>query len=382
MTPRIVYVVTEDWYFMQHRLPMAYAARDAGFEVHVLSRISDCRAAIEAAGFVPHPLTWRRGSVSPSAAVGAVAEVRKALRQIAPSIVHNVALKPVLLGSLACLRLPRLGVVNSIAGLGSAFLDPSLRARTQRLAMRFMLRGLLNRKLTRTIVQNPDDRAALEAVGVQGAKIVLIPGSGVDTDLLQPMPEPPLPIRVAFAGRMLEDKGVRSLVEAHRRLRGQGHDIELLLAGTPDPENPTSISEQELRIWGREPGVTWLGHVEDIRTLWAESHIAVLPSRREGLPKSLLEAAACGRPLVATDVPGCREVARPGHTGLLVPADAPGPLAEAIAALAADPELRQRMGAAARALAVSKFSAADIGRQTANVYRRLLAECSSMDSKT
>jgi glycosyltransferase involved in cell wall biosynthesis len=153
----------------------------------------------------------------------------------------------------------------------------------------------------------------------------------------------------------------------------------LLLAGTPDPENPTSISVQELRVWGREPGVTWLGHVEDIRTLWERCHIAVLPSRREGLPKSLLEAAACGRPLVATDAPGCREVARPGQTGLLVPADAPGPLAEAIAALAADPALRQRSGASARALAVGAFSAADIGRQTADVYGRLFAECSSMN---
>jgi glycosyltransferase involved in cell wall biosynthesis len=380
MRPRIVYVVTEDWYFVQHRLPMALAARDTGFEVHVLTRIGDRRAAIEAAGFVAHPLTWRRGSLSPLAAVAAVAEIRRALRRIAPSVVHNVALKPALLGSLACLDFRRLAVVNSIAGLGSTYLDPSLRARMLRSGMALMLRALLNRRLTLTIVQNPDDRAALVAAKVQSARIVLIPGSGVDTDLLQPMPEPPPPVRVGFAARMLEDKGVRSLIEAHRRLRRQGHNIELLLAGTPDPENPTSISEQELRAWGQEPGVTWLGHVEDIRVLWEKSHIAVLPSRREGLPKSLLEAAACGRPLIATDAPGCREVARPGQTGLLVPVDAPGPLAEAIANLAADPALRQRLGAAARALAIGTFSAGDIGRQTAEVYRRLLAESSSVKS--
>ena len=121
---------------------------------------------------------------------------------------------------------------------------------------------------------------------------------------------------------MLEDKGVGTLI-ALIGCCGTGSDVELLIAGTPDPANPASVSNQEAASWGQKPGVTWLGHVDDISALWARAHIAVLPSRREGLPKSLLEAAACGRPMIATDVPGCREVVRPGETGVLVPDDDP-----------------------------------------------------------
>ncbi|MBX9592538.1 MAG: glycosyltransferase family 4 protein [Hyphomonadaceae bacterium] len=353
---------------------MARAAREAGFEVHVLTKIVNHRADIEGEGFIIHPLSWGRGSVSPLAAAVAVAKINAALRRIAPSVVHNVAVKPAILGSLACLPLRRLGVVNSITGLGSAFLQSSLKARLVRSTLRMLFRLLFNRRFTLNIVQNPDDRAALRSAGVCDGRIVLIPGSGVDTEVLQPLPESPPPIKVAFVGRMLEDKGVRTLIEAHRHLRREGSDVELLLAGTADPENPTSIADEEVNRWACERGVTWLGHVTDIRGVWARSHIAVLPSRREGLPKSLLEAAACARPLVATDAPGCREIARHGETGLLVPVDAPLPLAEAIATLARDPTMRQRMGVAARALVVKRFSAADIGKQVVGVYRRLLSE--------
>lgn len=372
MAPRIAYVVTEDWYFTQHRLYMARAARDAGFEVHVLTRLGQHGADIRREGFIPHALSWTRSHTSPFAALASVAEIRSILRRIAPSVVHNVAIKPAIIGSLACLGLPGIAVVNSIMGLGSSFLHPSPAAIALRTGLRAAFALLFNRPRTLAIVQNPDDRAVLLAAGVRAEKIVLVPGSGVDTDALQPLPEPGPPIRAAFVGRMLDDKGVRSLIAAHRLLRQRGMEIELLLAGTPDPENPTSIPASEIAAWGKEPGVFWLGYVANIQDVWAKSHIAVLPSRREGLPKSLLEAAACGRPLVATDVPGCREIARHGETGLLVPVDQPKPLAEAIAALANDADLRRRLGAAARALSVLRFSAADIGRQSVAVYRSLL----------
>jgi glycosyltransferase involved in cell wall biosynthesis len=154
-------------------------------------------------------------------------------------------------------------------------------------------------------------------------------------------------------------------------LRAKGLPIELLVAGTPDPANPASVSPQEVATWTHEAGITLLGHVADIRTVWARAHIAVLPSRREGLPKSLIEAAACGRPMVATDVPGCREVVRP-DTGLLVPAADPAALARAIATLAQSPDLRARFGAAARALAVERFSADAIGHATVDLYQRII----------
>jgi glycosyltransferase involved in cell wall biosynthesis len=372
MTPRLAYIVTEDWYFLSHRLPMARAARAAGFDVHVLCRLDKGRAAIEAEGFAVHGLGWSRGSVSPAGNAAAVAEIARQLVHVGPALVHNIAMKPALLGSIAALRLPRLPVVTSITGVGSAFLGASLAARAGKAALGRTLAALLNRRRARAVVQNPDDRALLERLGVRAANIVLIPGSGVDTDALMPSPEPPPPLRATFVGRMLEDKGVRTLVAAHRLLRRQDLAIELVLAGTPDPENPTSIGRAELEAWGREPGITCAGHVSDIAGLWRQSHIAVLPSRREGLPKSLLEAAAAGRPLVASDAPGCREVAIDGATGLLAPVDDAAGLAAALARLAGDAALRARLGANARRLAVERFSAAAIGRQTAALYCSLL----------
>ena len=222
------------------------------------------------------------------------------------------------------------------------------------------------------LVQNPDDEAMVAKLGVSKTQIATISGSGVDTDVLQPLPEPPPPITVGFVGRLLADKGVAVLVEAHERLRQRGLAVRTLLAGTPDPSNPASIPQETLAEWRRLDSLELLGHVADIAGFWAKAHIAVLPSRREGLPKSLLEAAACGRPIVATDVPGCREVARPGVNALLVPVDNANALADAIATLAADAGLRATLGAAGRALAEREFSSARIGAEIVALYRKLL----------
>jgi glycosyltransferase involved in cell wall biosynthesis len=222
------------------------------------------------------------------------------------------------------------------------------------------------------LVQNPDDRDGLIALGIPADRIALIPGSGVDIDKLQPWPEPAGPPTVAFVGRLLEDKGIRTLVKAHRLLRQSGSNVELLIAGTPDPANPASVSGEEVDGWSREAGIMCLGHVADIAGLWRRAHIAVLPSWREGLPKSLLEAAACGRAMVATNVPGCREVVKPGETGLLVPVENPAALAEAIGKLATSLDLRARYGAAARRLAVERFAADAIGRQVVELYRSVI----------
>jgi glycosyltransferase involved in cell wall biosynthesis len=235
-----------------------------------------------------------------------------------------------------------------------------------------LLRLLLNRPRQIVLVQNPDDRDGILSLGIAADHIVLIPGSGVDVEALQPLPEPQGLPTVAFVGRLLADKGIHTLIHAHRLLRQRSSNIELLLAGTPDPANPASVSTNDAESWSREPGITWLGQVGDISALWARAHIAVLPSRREGLPKSLLEAAACGRPMIATDVPGCREIVLPGKTGLLVPYDDAPALADAIETLAASGELRARYGAAARRMAVERFSASAIGQQTVDLYRSLV----------
>jgi glycosyltransferase involved in cell wall biosynthesis len=368
---RLVYLVTEDWYFMSHRLPMARAARDAGYEVHVIARVDRHGGAIEAEGFKLHPVDWRRGSARPADLGRIIRAVRRLYRQIAPRLTHHVGLQPSIIGSIAALGLPIVRL-NALAGLGFVFTSDSGKARAARAVLALPLRALLQRPLAAVLVQNPDDRAAVEQLGVPAARVALIPGSGVDTDVLVPLPEPEPPVTIGFLGRFLEDKGVRTLIAAHALLRKGGWPIRLLLAGESDPANPASISEDEIAALTQDPAVVRPGYVSDIAGMWAAAHIAVLPSRREGLPKSLLEAAACGRPIVATDVPGCREIARDGVNALLVPPDDPAALADAIARLAGDRELRARFGAAGRRLVEREFSSARIGAETVALYARLL----------
>ena len=195
----------------------------------------------------------------------------------------------------------------------------------------------------------------------------------MDTKHFTPLPEPPPPITAAYVGRMLADKGVVTLIEAFSLLGKREATLKLLLAGDCDRENPGSLAPEQLREFASLYGIEWLGHVGDIREVWARAHFAVLASRREGLPKSLLEAAACGRAMVATDAPGCREIAIEGETALTVPVGDASALAAAMAKLAGDPALRKRFGANARRLVESKFSAEAIGRETVALYDELVA---------
>jgi mannose/cellobiose epimerase-like protein (N-acyl-D-glucosamine 2-epimerase family)/glycosyltransferase involved in cell wall biosynthesis len=369
--PRIIYLVTEDWYFMSHRLPMARAARDAGFEVHVATRVDRHGAAIEAEGFHLHPISWRRGSLDPRDLFRVVREVRKLYRMLEPDLAHHVALPAAVVGSLAATGLPVV-CLNAMTGLGTIFISDTVKVRTTRTALTLVLRRLLNRSRSAVLVQNLEDRALIERLGVPGDHIALIPGSGVDVDAMMPLPEPADPIAVAFVGRLVASKGIRTLVAAHERLSQRSRNVRLLIAGLPDAANPTSITAQEIEAWTRRPNITHLGFVEDIAALWARAHIAVLPSHREGMPLSLLEAAACGRPLVATDVPGCRDIARSNVNALLVPLGDVDALADAIERLALDPELRRRFGAAGRRLVELTFSSQRIGNDVVNLYRRLL----------
>jgi glycosyltransferase involved in cell wall biosynthesis len=273
-------------------------------------------------------------------------------------------------GCLAALGRPQ-PAIYALTGLGFTFTSDTAKARAIRPLIGALLRHLFNHKGTCVLVQNGDDRHAMERIGIAPQRIVTIAGSGVDTERLVPTPEPAGEITVGFAGRLLDDKGIRPLVAAHRLLRQRGHTTRLLIAGTPDPANPSSVSEAEVQGWAQEPGITWLGHISDIATLWQKSHIAALPSRREGLPKTLLEAAACGRPMVATDVPGCREVAIAGKTGLLVPTDDPQALADAIARLAKDAALRAHYGTNARKLAEERFAIPLISKQITALYQQV-----------
>lgn len=371
--PRLLFFVTEDWYFCSHRLPVARAARDAGFQVIVATRVQRHADEILREGFKLVPIHLRRRNGALWQELQTVRELVRLYRVQRPDIVHHIAMKPLLYGAIAA-RLARTpAVVNAIAGLGYLFSSRQWRAKALRRLVIFALRLVLDRQNSRAIVQNPhDSQVLIDRRLVRPERIALICGSGVDTERLHPFPETAGDIVVTTVSRMLWDKGIADLVEAARLLARRGVTHRFLLVGAPDPENPTSIPEAQLREWHAEGIIDWRGQQSDIGAVWAASHIAVLPSYREGLPKSLLEAAACGRPMIATDVPGCREVVRHGETGLLVPPRDPPALASAIETLAGYPRLRCEMGSRARELVVSEFSEGRVARQTLEVYRELL----------
>ncbi|QIP04563.1 glycosyltransferase family 4 protein [Bradyrhizobium symbiodeficiens] len=368
---RILYIANEDFAFLMNRLPMARAARDAGFEVHVATNVNSGAAAIQAEGFSLHRLQLQRGALSPLAAFSTLTAIRSVERKIKPSIVHHSGLQCCVLGSLAAVDRD-FAVVNAITGLGFIFTSASWRARLLKLGIARLLPWLLNRSSSTVLVQNPDDRDALLKLGADPRRMRLIAGSGVNDEALRPMPEPDGPITLGFAGRLLVDKGIRALVAAHDILRAQKQDIRLIIAGNPDPANPASVPQEEVETWTKRPGIKWIGHISDIRVLWRASHIAVLPSHREGLPGALLEAAACGRPLIATDAPGCREIVRPDISGLLVPVEEPEALARAILQLAMSPSLRERLGRGARQLVQDEFSSKIVGRAIVELYDQLI----------
>lgn len=374
---RLLYVVNEDFAFLLNRLPMARAAREAGFEVHVATNVDSGAEAIEAEGFILHRIPFRRGGLSPFAAIPTVLALRAVKNRIKPDIVHHSGLQCCVYGSIAALG-EKIPLVNAITGLGYIFTSMTWRTRLLRKSMVLLLPWLLNTRHGLVLVQNPDDQDVLETLGIERTRIVLIPGSGVDTDVLQPLPEPEGPITAGFAGRLLTDKGIRALVTAHGLLRARGYNTNLIIAGNPDPANPASVSMEEAQAWSRQPGITWLGHIDDITSLWRQCHFAVLPSHREGLPMSLLEAAACGKPMIATDAPGCREICIDDQTGLLVPIEDATALADAIARLANSPELRERYSRAARQIVVDKLSAKIVGRAIVALYDRMISERSGV----
>jgi glycosyltransferase involved in cell wall biosynthesis len=376
--PRLLYVVTEDWAFLSHRLPMARAARDAGFEVHVATRVSRGAAAIEAERFTLHPIPFARGSLSPLAAIASIAALRRVRHNVKPELTHHVALQACVLGMLSTLGQPA-ACINAFIGLGYSFTSETGKARVVRALIGLLLRFLINRRDCVALVQNNDDRAAVVSLGLAQNRIALIPGSGVDVNRLTPLAEPNGAPTFGFVGRLLEDKGIRILVAAHRLLRTRIPDARLLIAGTSDPANPASVTEAEATSWDTEAGIARLGHVGDIVDFWSKAHVAVLPSRREGLPLSLLEAAACGRAMIASDVPGCREIVIHDQTGLLFPVDNALALADAMGRLAGEPCLRARYAMAARKLVIERFTSDIIGRQTVALYKRVISKTLDAD---
>lgn len=369
---KIIYLVSEDWYFCSHRLPLGIAAREAGAEVIVATRVNDHRAQIEAAGLRIAPIEMRRSGTNPFTDLTTIQQITKLYHQEKPDLVHHVALKPILYGGYAAKRAGVPAIVNAVAGMGFMFISNSLFARTARPLITRAQRILMNGTHTRTILQNPDDvEMYTDQIGVSPDRLIIIPGAGVDIDKFTVVPEPFAVPTAVCVSRMLRDKGIHELVAATRLLHAKGVELRVRLVG-PTDDNPASIPRATLAEWNREGVVEIVGPSDDIPGEYARAHIAVLPSYREGLPKSLLEAAACGRPMVATDVPGCREVCVDGETGFLVPARNVELLAETLERLALDPGLRQRLGDNARLRAETVFAEQIINAQTLALYEEML----------
>ena len=375
----LMLVVTDDRYLWSHRIGLAVAARDAGYEVTVATRVGEYGERIRALGIELVDVDFGRGRISPWVNLRAVRSLVDIYRRQEPDLVHHVAIKPTVLGSVAAARARVPAVVNAVAGLGTALTSDHPKARLVRPLLRAALGWSGRRARSHTLVQNPENAKFVESLGVPAERISLVRGAGVDTRRFRPRPEPEPgpeadgPIRVTMVSRLLRDKGVREFVEAAALVRGVRDDVTFTLVGAPDEGNPTSIPAETVRSWVAEGLVEWRGHRDDVAEVLARSHVAVLPSYEEGLPMSLLEAAACGRPIVATDVPGCREVVRHGVNGLLVPARDARALADAILDLAGDPVRRAAMGAEGRRRAETEFAAERIHAETLQVYERALA---------
>jgi glycosyltransferase involved in cell wall biosynthesis len=373
MMPKLMYVISEDWFFCSHFLERAVAARAAGYDVAVMTREHAHGETIRAAGIRLLPMNFNRSGLNPVSEFLSLVKIWFACRRERADVLHHIGAKAIFYGSLAALMSPRRpAIVNAPVGMGYVFSSGQLMARLLRPGFRLAYRLLLNPRRSRVIFENPDDAAWFMNNGVvRPGDAAVIRGAGIDIGRFQPVPAPAgLPV-VALAARMLRDKGVCEFVEAAHRLHDAGVAARFVLVGDPDPKNPASIPAEQLRAWHGQKGVEWWGWQDDMAAVWRQVHIACLPSWREGLPKTLLEAAACGLPIVTTDAVGCREVVRNGDNGLLVPVgDAPA-LAKALHVLISDADLRDRMGAQSRAMAEREFSSDRVIRETLKVYRAL-----------
>jgi glycosyltransferase involved in cell wall biosynthesis len=379
---KLLYLITEDWFFCSHFLERGRAAHAAGYEVVVAARPNQHVRQIEAAGLRFVPLAFERNGVNPFYELKTLLQIAALYRKEQPDLVHHIALKPVIYGALCGLLFRRLEVINAPVGMGFVFSSSSLLARALRPLVMGILRLCLATPRSHVVFENKDDLQAFVKAGtVPEDRAHLIRGAGVNLQLFKPCSAPDGTVRILLPARMLADKGVREFVAAAGRVRASGVKAEFLLAGGTD-SNPASIPEAQLRAWHDSGDVTWLGQVTDMAALLRTVHIVCLPSYREGLPKSLLEALAAGIPVISTDVPGCREVVQHGHNGLLVPARDVDHLTAALTQLIKDPGLCQIYGANGRMMAEQWFSEEAVIAQTLLLYRQQAAVTGALDHRT
>ncbi len=371
--PKLLYLAALDWYFWCHRMEHALAAQAEGYDVTVAAPDGSYRRRIEEAGlrFVPMPMV-RQGR-NPLEDLWTEANLIRLYRREKPDLVHHIAIKPVIYGTLAAKLTGVPAVVNAMSGMGYVFANEQLLSRTLRPGVKLMYKLLLASENTRMILQNQDDVSSWVTWRVlKRDRIVMIRGAGVDTKKFAPWPEPEGPPLVILPARLLRDKGVLEFVEAARRLKRRKVPSRFALVGEGDLGNPSSLTSADIEGWVKEGIVEHFGWRDDMARVHREAHVVCLPSYREGLPKALLEAAASGRPIVSTAVPGCKEIARGDQNALVVPPRDAAALTAALERIVTDPALRARLGKRSREIAVEEFSQERVIAQTIELYRKLL----------
>jgi glycosyltransferase involved in cell wall biosynthesis len=377
---KVILFANTDWYLYNFRLSFARELRDLGHEVVMLSPPGEYGPLLRELKFRWEPLPMVRRSLNPLRELTLVLWLVGFLRRERPDLVHGFTIKCAVYGSLSARLAGITARVSAVAGMGYVFTSRDLKARVLRPVIRHVMRFALSGKGGMVILQNPDDLALFRKAGiVDESAIRVIKGSGVNVSRFCARAEPTAqdearPLRVVLAGRILWDKGIAEYVEAARILKGEGRTVRCILAGTPDPGNPATVDEALIHGWVKEGLVEWLGHVSDMPKLFAQTDVAVLPSYREGLPKAMIEAAACALPLIVTDAPGCREVVSiNGEEGLVVPVRDARALADAIRLLDDDRALARKLGLAARQKALREFDERIVIDRTLMVYREVLA---------
>lgn len=374
MGRKLLFLQTEDWTFWSHRMPLARAAKAAGYEVVIAVRVEAHGDLIRAEGFRVVALEWRRNSLNPLRELLMLCAIVRLYAREKPDIVHQVTAKPIFYGTIAAGVTGVRAIVNTLTGLGSIFSSDTWMARLLRPSIRYAFRAALAISNSATIFQNRDDLSLFVSGGlVDEGKSALIRGSGVDIDKFYFRPEPVGVPLVVLPARMIWEKGVGEFVEAARLLTADGVRARFALLGDRDAENPAAIPAAQLAQWKQDGPVEWWGNRADMPEVFSQAHIVCLPTYYgEGLPKALLEGAACGRALVAADVPGSREIVRHEETGLLVPPKDARALAAALKRLISDKSLREKLGIRARQAACDEFSQEKVVEQTLSVYRNLL----------
>jgi glycosyltransferase involved in cell wall biosynthesis len=375
LKPKILFFITEDWFFCSHFINRAIEAQRQGYEVTVVTHVQNHGNKITSYGLKLIPVKLVRRGINPLKELRLIGELIRIFKFVKPDLVHNIALKPIFYGSIAAFiaRVPF--IINAPVGMGYVFSSEKRRAKFLRPLVLSVYRFLFSPAKVNVIFENPDDLQMMTSAGIVSCdRAILIRGAGVDLKLFSPQPEVEGRPVVILAARMLWDKGVGEFVEAARILKQDGVECRMALIGDPDTGNPASIEKQTLYDWHVEGIVEWWGHRENMAEVFALSNIVVLPSYREGLPKVLLEAASCGRPIVATDVPGCREIVHHNENGLLVPSHDSKSLAVAIKTLIENPKLRSSMGMRGREIVETEFSEEIVVRQTMACYKERLLE--------